>query len=121
MWSVTISGHDPANPAIVLNLTVRGSEIRTLSTRCRAATRWRGFVRIEQVSDDYVEIRPSKKSGQTGLARCRRVADQTSALTDKDHIHLELRAYSLRDLIDHCRMRQAELKEKDAQDQTQTA
>lgn len=115
MWSVTISGHDPANPATVLNLTVRGSEIRTLSTRCRAATRWRGFVRIEQMSDDYVEIRPSKKSGQHGVARCHRLSADGSPPPPGERIHAELRSYDLKVLIEHCRMRRAELtKEKDA-------
>ena len=121
MWSITVTGHNPENLNHVLYATVRGDKLRTLSTRCRALTGWHGYVQIEAISDDTVEIRPNKRSGQHGVARCVRGENPPKALPPGERVHAELRAYSLRDLIDHCRMRQAELKEKDAQGQTQTA
>lgn len=113
MWSITVTGHNPENPNHVLYATVRGDKLRTLSTRCRALTGWHGYVQIRAVSDDVVEIRPNKRSGQHGVARCVRGENPPKALTPQARIHLELRAYDLRALIDHCRLRRLEMAGKD--------
>lgn len=113
MWNVTITGHDPENPGRTLDFRVRGAEVRTLSTRVRAATGWLR-TSLNVVSGDLVEIRPSLKSQKLGIARCHRIGADGAPLPPGERVHAELRAYSLRDLIDHCRLRRAELtKEKD--------